>query len=103
MPADGRPQRPVRVAVALGSNLGDRAAHLSWAVDQLARVLDDLRVSAFEETAPLDVPDLQPDYLNAVAVGRCRGDDDALQLLRVMLLDPLEHFETVHDRHHQIE
>ncbi len=72
MPAQGRPRRPVRVAVALGSNLGDRAAHLSWAVDQLTGVLDGLRVSAFEETAPVDVPDLQPDYLNAVAVGRCR-------------------------------
>ena len=72
MPAEGRSRRPVRVAVALGSNLGDRAGHLAWAVDQLAQVLDGLRVSAFEETAPLDVPDLQPDYLNAVAVGRCR-------------------------------
>ena len=72
MPAVGRPLRPMRVAVALGSNLGDRAAHLSWAVDQLAGMLDDLRVSAFEETSPFDVPDLQPDYLNAVAVGRCR-------------------------------
>lgn len=72
MPAGGRPQRAARVAVALGSNLGDRAAHLSWAVDQLSRLLDRLRVSAFEDTAPVDVPDLQPDYLNAVAVGRCR-------------------------------
>ena len=72
MPAEGRPQRAVRVAVALGSNLGDRAAHLSWAAGQLAYLLDGLVVSPFEETAPLDVPDLQPDYLNAVAVGRCR-------------------------------
>lgn len=72
MPAEGRPQRPVRVAVALGSNLGDRTGHLSWAVGQLSHLLDEVRVSPFEETAPLDVPDLQPDYLNAVAVGRCR-------------------------------
>lgn len=78
MPAGGRPQRPVRVAVALGSNLGDRAGHLSWAVNQLSHLLEDLRVSAFEETAPLDVPDLQPDYLNAVAIGRCRLDAPAL-------------------------
>ncbi len=82
MPAEGRPRRPVRVAVALGSNLGDRAAHLAWAVGELARVVDGLRVSAFEETAPLDVPDLQPDYLNAVAVGRCRlGARDLLEAL----------------------
>ena len=72
MPAEGRPLRAVRVAVALGSNLGDRAAHLSWATAQLAHLLDGLVVSPFEETAPLDVPDLQPDYLNAVAVGRSR-------------------------------
>lgn len=72
MPALGRPQRAVRVAVALGSNLGDRAAHLTWAARQLAYLLEGLVVSPFEETAPLDVPDLQPDYLNAVAVGRCR-------------------------------
>lgn len=77
-PAGGRPPRPVRVAVALGSNLGDRAAHLSWAVGQLSQLLDGMRVSAFEETAPLDVPDLQPDYLNAVAVGHCRLDARAL-------------------------
>ena len=72
MPAEGRPQRPVRVAVALGSNLGDRTGHLSWAVEQLSRIIDGLRVSPFEDTVPLDVPDEQPDYLNAVAVGRCR-------------------------------
>lgn len=72
MPAAGRPPRPVRVAVALGSNLGDRAAHLSWAVAQLAQFVEGLRVSPFELTAPLDVPDVQPDYLNAVAIGSCR-------------------------------
>jgi len=72
MPAEGRPPRPVPVAVALGSNLGDRVAHLSWAVAELAQLVDRLRVSSFEWTAPVDVPDLQPDYLNAVAVGYCR-------------------------------
>jgi len=61
---------PVRVAVALGSNLGDRAGHLAWACESLARLLAGFRCSPLENTAPLDVPDLQPDYLNAVAVGR---------------------------------
>ncbi len=59
----------VRVAVALGSNLGDRAAHLAWACDGLGRILTNLRASPFENTAPLDVPDSQPDYLNAVVIG----------------------------------
>lgn len=77
MPAAGPPPA-MRVAVALGSNLGDRAAHLTWAVTHLRLLLDDLRVSPFEETAPHDVPDPQPDYLNAVAIGRSRLDAAAL-------------------------
>lgn len=57
------------VAIALGSNLGDRRAHLEWAVDCLRAALDGLRVSSFIETDPVDVPGPQPPYLNAVAVG----------------------------------
>jgi 2-amino-4-hydroxy-6-hydroxymethyldihydropteridine diphosphokinase len=60
----------VRVAIALGSNLGPRRAHLAWAVRRLTALLSDCRVSPFETTAPVEVPDRQPDYLNAVAVGR---------------------------------
>ena len=70
MPAASRPTRLVRVAVALGSNLGDRTGHLHWAVAELSRVIDGARVSAHEVTAPFDVPDSQPDYVNAVLVGR---------------------------------
>jgi len=57
------------VAIALGSNLGDRRAHLTWAFEQLGRYLTDLRISSILETEPFDVPDPQPPYLNAVAVG----------------------------------
>lgn len=64
-----RPVAPVRVAVALGSNLGDRVAHLTWALGALGAVLTDLRHSPLSNTAPQGVPDPQPDYLNAVAVG----------------------------------
>lgn len=64
-----RPVVPVRVAVALGSNLGDRVAHLTWALGALGAVLTDLRHSPLSNTAPQGVPDPQPDYLNAVAVG----------------------------------
>ena len=59
----------VFVAVALGSNLGDRHAHLAWAARQLETVLDDARMSPIVETAPVDVPDAQPPYLNAVVTG----------------------------------
>ncbi len=57
------------VALALGSNLGDRRAHLTWAVDRLSTLLRDCRVSSFIETDPVGVPDAQPPYLNAAMVG----------------------------------
>ncbi|MGE0815171.1 MAG: 2-amino-4-hydroxy-6-hydroxymethyldihydropteridine diphosphokinase [Vicinamibacterales bacterium] len=57
------------MAVALGSNLGDRAGHLAWALDQLAAVLDGLQSTPPEDTTPLDVPAPQPSYLNSVAIG----------------------------------
>jgi 2-amino-4-hydroxy-6-hydroxymethyldihydropteridine diphosphokinase len=60
----------VPVAIALGSNLGDRRAHLDWAVDELSSFVSGLRASSYVETEPVDVPDLQPRYLNAAAVGR---------------------------------
>ena len=73
-----RPATRVRVAVALGSNLGDRAAHLAWALDQLSSLLSDVRRSVPCNTAPQDVPDAQPDYLNAVVVGRTTLSPEAL-------------------------
>ena len=57
-------------AVALGSNLGDRRAHLFFAVSALGGLLADMRVSEFIETAPVGVPS-QPPYLNGAVVGRC--------------------------------
>jgi 2-amino-4-hydroxy-6-hydroxymethyldihydropteridine diphosphokinase len=61
-----------RVAIALGSNLGDRRAHLAWALDALRRHIDGLTASDAENTAPVGVPEPQPDFLNAVAIGRTR-------------------------------
>jgi 2-amino-4-hydroxy-6-hydroxymethyldihydropteridine diphosphokinase len=60
------------VALALGSNLGDRRAHLAWAVDRLSALLQDSRSSPFIETAPVGVPDAQPPYLNAAVTGTTR-------------------------------
>lgn len=57
------------VAIALGSNLGDRRAHIDWAVERLHGILSNVRVSPIVETDPVDVPDPQPPYLNAVMVG----------------------------------
>lgn len=61
-----------RVAIALGSNLGDRRALLNEAARHLERLSDDLQLSHFHETAPVGVPGPQPDYLNAAAVGHTR-------------------------------
>src|SRR5688572_11199074 len=67
-----------RVAIAIGSNLGDRHAHLNWAVTRLRGLLTDLRVSSFIDTDPVDVPDEQPVYLNAVVVGETSLAPEAL-------------------------
>lgn len=59
----------VRVAIALGSNLGDRHAHLNYAITRLSTLLSDMRVSSFHNTAAVEVDEPQPDYLNAVVSG----------------------------------
>lgn len=68
----------VPVAIALGSNLGDRRAHLTAAVAALTSQLTDVRVSAFHDTAPEDVDGPQPRYLNAALVGSTTLDPRAL-------------------------
>lgn len=60
----------IHVAIALGSNLGDRRAHLDYAIDALRLDLADMAVSSFLETQPVGVgPEHRP-YLNAALVGR---------------------------------
>jgi 2-amino-4-hydroxy-6-hydroxymethyldihydropteridine diphosphokinase len=66
------------VAIALGSNLGDRRANLDYAIDRLRAFLQPLRTSSVIETEPFDVPDEQPPYLNAVVVGETSMDPGAL-------------------------
>ena len=58
-----------RVAVALGSNLGDRHAHLDYAVSRLRTLLSGLRISRYYETIPVGTTGPQPLFLNAAAVG----------------------------------
>jgi 2-amino-4-hydroxy-6-hydroxymethyldihydropteridine diphosphokinase len=57
--------------VALGSNIGDRDAHLAFARDQLRQVPHTtlVAVSAIEETAPLG-PVAQAPYLNQMVLLR---------------------------------
>jgi 2-amino-4-hydroxy-6-hydroxymethyldihydropteridine diphosphokinase len=58
-----------RAYVALGSNLGDRAAHLAAAREALAKLPDTevVAASAVEETAPL-AGMTQPPYLNQMVL-----------------------------------
>ena len=66
---------PVRVAVALGSNLGDRQAHIKDAIAGLHPLINDLRVSSFIDTAFVGSGAAgsdwghQPPVLNGAAIG----------------------------------
>jgi 2-amino-4-hydroxy-6-hydroxymethyldihydropteridine diphosphokinase len=58
-----------RVAVALGSNLGDRACCLEAAADALRAFISDLRLSTYHDTAAVGGRGDEPRFLNAAAVG----------------------------------
>ena len=66
-----------QVVVSLGSNQGDRRAHLQHAVTRLGDLLSRLRVSTFIETVPVGVA-RQPLYLNGIVVGWSAADPHAL-------------------------
>jgi 2-amino-4-hydroxy-6-hydroxymethyldihydropteridine diphosphokinase len=76
----------VRVAISLGSNLGDRHAHLEYAIDALQLDLNEISVSSFLETQPVGVGPEHGTYLNAAVVGRT-------QLPARLLLDRLLEIE----------
>ena len=71
------------MVVALGSNLGDRRAHLQYAVSRLGECLREILVSAFIETPPKEPsPPGSPTFLNAVMVG-WSAESPATQLRRL--------------------
>ncbi len=86
MPAP--PSSSIRVAIALGSNLGDRAAYLSQAVQALraSGALSDIGVSSFIETEPVGVSG-QPPYLNGALIAETYYEPRAL----LELLLEIEH------------
>jgi len=61
--------RITSVAIALGSNLGDRRGHLDYAASRLGSILRNIRVSTSVDTEPVGVPGRQPLFLNAAAIG----------------------------------
>lgn len=66
--------------IALGSNLGDRAAHLRQALDALACApgVQIMTRSAWHETPPVGGPDAQPAYLNGAVLASTRRDPASL-------------------------
>ena len=73
------PARLLRTAVALGSSLGDRDAHLRYAVARLRLLLTDLAVSEFVDTAPCGGGGgAGPRFLNGAAVGWSAAEPAAL-------------------------
>jgi 2-amino-4-hydroxy-6-hydroxymethyldihydropteridine diphosphokinase len=79
--------RPLfRVAISLGSNLGDRRAHLDYAIDALHLDLTDVVVSRFLETRPVGAGPEHGPFLNAAIVGHT-------QLPARVLLDRLLEIE----------
>jgi 2-amino-4-hydroxy-6-hydroxymethyldihydropteridine diphosphokinase len=59
--------RSARAVLSLGSNLGDRLAHLAAALEVIDRVVGVLAVSDVYETAPVGGGE-QPSYLNLAAL-----------------------------------
>lgn len=57
-----------RVAIGLGSNLGDRIGNLGFGLSRIRGLLTDVTVSSVYETEPLHVLE-QPHFLNACCVG----------------------------------
>ncbi|MCS7484271.1 2-amino-4-hydroxy-6-hydroxymethyldihydropteridine diphosphokinase [Umezawaea endophytica] len=83
-----------RAVLSIGSNLGDRLAHLQSAVDGFADVL--VAVSPVYETAPWGVLD-QADFLNAVLVVESPEVDEWGWLRRGQALERAA--QRVRDRH----
>ena len=90
---------PRRAFIGLGSNLGDRRAHLTAAVEGLRRNHDVVAVSPLYETAPMGGPEGQGPYLNLVVelettdsprrlLERCRALEEAANRERTVRWGP---------------
>jgi len=62
------------VGIGLGSNLGDRQAHLTSAIAELSCLGSDIRLASFLETEPVDCPEASPGFLNTVMLMEYQGD-----------------------------
>ena len=83
-----------RIAIALGSNLGDRRQHLETAIDLLMPHLRQALVSSFLDTEPEGVTDDQPRYLNAALVGEAQLLPQALLKRLLSIEEALQRVES---------
>jgi 2-amino-4-hydroxy-6-hydroxymethyldihydropteridine diphosphokinase len=81
----------LKIAIALGSNVGDRDEQLRGAIAALSPVLSPIRTSSFHETEPVGVDEPQPMFLNAALIGES-------SLSAPAILDVLLALETAHGR-----
>jgi len=76
---------PWRAFIGLGSNLGDRRAHLQAAVEALRAGGDLVGVSPLYETAPVGGPEDQGPYLNVVVeLSTAAGPRELLERCRAL-------------------
>ena len=75
-----------QVYLGVGSNVGNRLAHLEFAFERLDSLLADFRVSPVYETEPQEYKE-QPAFLNACVTGRCARSP-------LELLDATQRIET---------
>ena len=82
--------RRARVAIALGSNLGDRPTRIERSLEAIRVFVDDVEVSPLYETDPM-YDENQPVFLNACCVG-------TTALTPRQLLSQLQDIERAHGR-----
>lgn len=59
----------MKVVLALGANLGNPKQQISDAITKIGEIVNIAKISSLYETAPFQVKDKQPNYINAVLVG----------------------------------
>lgn len=84
-PAGSSEGRLARVAIALGSNLGDRRGHLDFAATRLRDLLANTRISRYYDTVPVGMAGPQPMFVNAAAVGETELDARALMAALLLI------------------
>ncbi len=73
----------MKAVIALGANLGEPRSQVSRAIEEIGNFLKVNAVSSMYETAPVGVPDVQPNYINAVLIGDT--DHKPLDLMKALL------------------